>query len=608
MKKNFTRMLLYCCASCTTLQTTAQIVTVKSGAVVTIKNSQTFPTLKNEGSIVLKDSTTLTLTGITSGIGTLSVGSKNTLIIAESSSGKVYFDPTQNTLKRLEVYGALTLGSPLNIAAGTGSVKLRHGTLYPDSLLILKSDLGGTASIDSSSGSILGPVIVERYIPAHRTWRFLAVPFESSTQSINRSWQEGYINTVLGCPPQYPGATGYGTHLTHNALNGYDKNVTNNPSIYKLERGQWDAPPSTFAKNITDYRAYAVFVRGDRTICLSQGTNALPVPTTLRASGRVSIGDLERTPEVVSGEYILEGNPYASSINVLPMTLRSSGIAPETFWIWDPGYSDYGGYIAYSAGVNAPITSNYPTPESVCVVQSGQGYMVQSIDSPQVLHYEEKDKTSINSSSVFARPQRSSVVHIQLLSDNLWIYDGVAARFVDGDTMYKSTAKLWNFQGSSIALARGELLYGIETRRTRPLDTSYMYFKNMNGVAYVLEIFHSYDARVRLIDNLLGREIDVVDTLRYQFTVFDSTSYTDRFRVVYGDDEAILPEQLFAIYPNPVGHMLYIKGVNGPIESIVTDVIGRVLIVSRTAMVDCSALKPGMYFVTINKKTYSFQK
>ena len=597
-------LLLICCALSATAS--SQSITVTPGAWITIKNSQTFPNLKNNGSIKLGDSATLTLKGTSSGIGTLSVTPTSSLTAAPLSTGTVYFDPTANTIKTVSVYGTLTLGNALNIVSSTGSVRLRNGTLYSDSLLTLKSDSSGAARIDSSAGSIVGPVIVERYIPAHRTWRFLTVPFLSSTQTINGAWQEGYTNTVLGCPAQFPGTLGYGTHLTHNAQNGYDRNVTNNPSIYMFERNSWDAPPSTLTKKITDYSAYAVFVRGDRTICLSQGTHAIPVATTLRASGTVSIGDMNRTYASRIGDYILEGNPYASSIDVLPMTIRSAGILPETFWIWDPGYGEYGGYIAYNSGISTPVTSNYPAAQSACIIQSGQGYMVQAVDSPQILRYEEKDKVAENSSSVFARPMSQKTVRVQLLASNRSVLDGVVARYMY-DTAYKTLPKLFNFYGPDLALSREQKLFSIETRIPQTLDTSFLALERINPGIYILEVSRRDMEEVRFLDRLGETSIPVVDTLWYAFEVTDSLSFVNRFVITYGikDTTAVVVRK--GIFPNPVRDKLYSnEAVEGELRVI--DVLGRVLLTASRFPIDCTLLHTGTYFLRINGRTISFQK
>jgi hypothetical protein len=112
---------------------TAQKITVTAGVVVTINKVQTLPTLGNNGRVVLTENAALTLTGTASGTGIMSVNPKSSLTVQSANGGTVYFDPSQNTLRNLSVYGGCTLGNKLNITAGQypGTVKLM-GHLFSD--------------------------------------------------------------------------------------------------------------------------------------------------------------------------------------------------------------------------------------------------------------------------------------------------------------------------------------------------------------------------------------------------------------------------------------------------------------------------------------------
>lgn len=601
------KLKLLFCWCMTPLFASAQKVTVTQGAVMTINKTQTLPSINNQGHVVLTDNSTLTLMGTASGTGLMRVTPTSSLTVHNGSGGIVYFDPSHNTLRNLSVYGGLVLGNTLNITAGHnfGSVKLM-GTLFSDSFLVLKSDLYGTARIDSSAGNVIGLVTAERYIPPRRSWRFMTVPFASSTQSINQAWQEGYTNTTLACPSEFSGTPGYGTHITYNGANGYDPNVTQNPSIIYFAGNHWHPISSTLTTKITDYPAYALFPRGDRTICLTQGVSAVPVPTTLRAAGEVYIGTASKSRLVLAGEYLLEGNPYASSIDLLPMTLRSSGIVPETWWIWDPGVGETGVYVAYSAGMSAPATPNYPDAPSTRIIQSGQGYILQAAAPMQTVRYEEEDKVATNTSSVFARPLPQAFVRIQLLSQHKAVLDGVAARFMQ-DTAYKTLPKFWNFNGPDIALQRNGKLFSIETRTPQLHDTSFLSFGRIKPGIYVLEVSPHNIENVQFFDRVGTTALPIVDTLWYAFEVTDSASYMDRFIVVYGAKDTIASTPQHGIYPNPVRDKLYCsQHVRGQIH--ILDVLGRTVIVAQTFPVDCTRLSKGMYFLRIHGQTIAFQK
>jgi hypothetical protein len=122
-----------------------------------------------------------------------------------STTGTYYFDQTTpgttNVLKDLTLSGSTTatLGNTLNITAGAtaGTVIVGSGTtLNAGGNLIIKSNATGTARIGTSSGTISGNVVVERYLPAtRRAYRFLAAPV-TTTGGVYASWQESGTNAA----------------------------------------------------------------------------------------------------------------------------------------------------------------------------------------------------------------------------------------------------------------------------------------------------------------------------------------------------------------------------------------------------------------------------
>jgi hypothetical protein len=243
------------------------------------------------------------------------------------------------------------------------------------------------------------------------------VPFSSSGQKVRDAWQEGVNNFGLDYNTfnrnPHPG---YGTHITgdNNSLLGWDFNTTQNPS-YKI----WDpvantfstAEPPTISTTITNYPAYCIFVRGSRAVDLSLGTAAPTDPTVLRATGILNQTGFTATKTYSSpapGKILMIGNPYASSIDILNLLQRSSGINAGKFWVWDPkitgtGQDNVGGYVAYSNGVITPLNPpSYPDVASVLKLQSGQAFMVQlnAGSSSATMNYTEDDKI-IEESNVF---------------------------------------------------------------------------------------------------------------------------------------------------------------------------------------------------------------
>ena len=112
----------------------------------------------------------------------------NNLIISNSSAGGVVLGGA------LDLYGSLAY-------SGSGM------TLNTNDSLTLKSTALNTASVgDMTGNTITGNVTVERYISAHKAWRLLSVP-TNTTQTTQQAWQEG-CGANLDC------VAGFGTQIT----------------------------------------------------------------------------------------------------------------------------------------------------------------------------------------------------------------------------------------------------------------------------------------------------------------------------------------------------------------------------------------------------------
>ncbi|HEX5151074.1 MAG TPA: hypothetical protein VFW07_06475 [Parafilimonas sp.] len=521
----------------------------------------------------------LTVNGGFAGTGVLKGSVASELVTA--GSGTIFFDTETCLLKILTVNnsGNISLGSNLHIAPGNsaggyGTVTV-NGVLESNGFLTLRSDINGTARINASTGVISGDVTVERFIPGRRAWRFLTVPFREGTgTSINASWQEGQTSATLTCPSNDPAPAGYGTHITYNGVNGYDQNMTNNPSLKIWENNTWVTPSSTLTQKIADYAGYCVFVRGDRHICLSKGTGAGCNNTILRACGVLNqTGSFTVSKTYVSGNpggFIFVGNPYASSIDIAPVigTGRSNGIEYNKFWVWDPrmaGDNGVGGYVVFANGLQAPPGSSSYT--SGTVIQSGQAFMLklEEAGASATINFRETDKT-VSETNVFGLRARTTypAIFANLMTpsgDKLILVDGVGAGFgkrfsanVDKD----DATKLWNFN-ENMALIRNGKALAIEFRPL-PDSTDTLFFRlYLKQQPYVLQLFSAnlpanIRGRVWLVDKYLNQqtEINISDTALYSFTPnSDTNSYRNRFMLVLDRDNQIRQTERVI----PVAHM-----------------------------------------------------
>ncbi|HEX5149941.1 MAG TPA: putative Ig domain-containing protein [Parafilimonas sp.] len=570
------------------------------------------------GASVDLNGNTLTVNGSFVGTGKLKGSATSGLTIATpGDAGTVYFDPASpyNQLKTLTVNSGATLtlggnvaaGDTLNIVAGNSATGLgtvtANGNLNANGILTLKSDNQGTARVGISAGKIDGDVTVERFIPPLRAWRLLTVPFSSSTQLVRDAWQEGVNNFGLDYSTfnknPHPG---YGTHITgnNNTSLGFDYNTTQNPSykVWDPVANTWSATePPTNSTVITAFNgAYCVFVRGSRAVDLSLGTGAPSSPTVLRAKGVLNQTGLTATKTISGspGKFVLMGNPYASTINVLDIISRpaTTGIVSDKFWVWDPkitgsGTDNVGAFVSYKAGVIAPNNSpTYPDVDAIKKLQSGQAFMVQltGTSSAANMDFRESDKLD-ESRNVFglraAKPQGTTdpVIYTNLMEGtgkNIGLVDGVAASFnnryaekVDAD----DADKLWNFD-ENISLQRDGKSLAIEFRPLVNKKDTLFYNLSIKQQPYTLKIFAANLAdpsttEAWLVDKFLKTKIslNLADTTLYSFTpTKNAKSYTGRFMLVFKNlkkskknnggntAESIVAKTLESsviVYPNP---------------------------------------------------------
>jgi hypothetical protein len=596
-------------------------VTVQNANSVVLSGSRTVPgtlTVATGNSLDI-NSNTLTVNTAFSGTGKLRGSTASGLVT--SGAGTVYFSSSPyNQLKTLSVNsgGNLTLGGniasgdTLNIVAGNsgtgyGTVTA-NGILNTGNLLALKSDANGTATVAASSGVISDTVTVERYFPALRAWRFLAVPFGTTNQTINSAWQEGWVNSVLQCPSQYTGTPGYGTEISGgSSANGFDINNTGYASLKVYQNNSWAIPSSTYSNLVTtsSNNAYALFVRGDRNVCLNY--TAPPGITTLRTRGilnqrsngaNITVNFSGAKP----GDFIFIGNPYAAPLDIeTAVKTRNVGISADQFLVWNPtlgGTMGVGGYVTFSNGLQVPYdlsndTTNYAANT---IIQSGEAFMVQ-VNSANVggagsITFKETDKSSTEKTTgVFGfkgtslpKEHRKAppALYINVLGPNNVIADGVGVGFGNRFSTYKDPAdvqKKWNEEIENMAIVKRDTTLAIDFRPVPKDSDSVQLRLYLRQQPYTLQIFmkgirDSLPAQLWLVDKYLGTRtrLDLYSVNLYNFTPNrDTNSYRNRFIVAFnrkprkqGQDrgtitntQAIADNDLgsgnvVSVYPNPV--------------------------------------------------------
>ncbi|MEO7265316.1 MAG: T9SS type A sorting domain-containing protein [Ferruginibacter sp.] len=487
------------------------VVNISSGNTLTINGN-----LNLNNGILDINGQSLTLNGTFNGSAANSIrGSKTSSLIIGSSfanSGtSLFLDQNaatyNNYLKIFTVNKTVTLGNAINMAgadgAATGTVNIAAAaTLNTSGFLTLKSDTTGTARIAAlpvdgsgvATAFINGNVTVERFIPAKRTWRLLSVPLKSTgAPTINAAWQEG-VTTASGTPNPNPG---FGTHITGGTVaNGFDQNATNAASIKYYSNNNLYGVPSTNVP-ITNYGAYFLFVRGDRSNNLSLGAAAPATNTVLRMKGQIATGHQPIT--IAAANYSLVGNPFPSAIDFGSLTKTN---VSNVIYIWDPklgGNFGVGGYVtgSWNAGTSSYVFTSAISPVSQ-YIPSGEAFFVASVDgtNPGTLTIKEADKSTSGSDQLFGHiSMNGASVRVDLNSINAsgstTLADGLLAIYHDANSneVNNEDAKKMNNSGENISLKREGKLLSIEQRKTfTSADTLFINSAQLKQQNYRMDI------------------------------------------------------------------------------------------------------------------------
>ncbi|MES2431455.1 MAG: PKD-like domain-containing protein [Bacteroidota bacterium] len=514
-----------------------------------------------------------------------------------ATAGTVEFDSTQVQTISGSMFASKTIQNLINsnlhvgglIISSSDTLKISESLTLSDNTklttgnkLVLLSNTSRTARIAPigviagvAKATITGNVIIERYLPMQtpssgRRWRLLGVPINSSgAPTISEAWQEGLQSTNRLAPVDtyHP----YGTSITNGtgSLNGYDQGSTSNPSIYKMAPGTgvWTVPDSTNGFPITNYQAYMIFVRGDRSIIVSSQYINTTSEATLRIKGEVNTGDVNVT--IPSGKQVLS-NPYPSSISLNNTSYNSVNPGTtlnSTYYMWDPkliGSKGTGAWVTFSSNANgtyiitpkildSPYMSNFSNNG---LVESGGAFMINAASSGNFIFHESDKLTTSSIVGLASRPMSpginnkmaefyTNLAYVDELGDPI-LADGVATVYaddyhniVDG----QDAPKFVTFTSKEkISLYRDSIDLTVE-RRTTITENDTIYLR-------LNKIDHNYDYQLQFISKnftpglqafLIDKFLDSIYLINTEGVVRHnfSTNYNvnslavDRFKIVF---------------------------------------------------------------------------
>lgn len=454
----------------------------------------------------------------------------------------------------------ITVNQPVDIyAALTANGSGRK--LNTNDKLTIKSTQTRTAYVGNMTGNTInGKATVERYVSAHKAWRLMSIPTNSS-QTIKEAWQEGANNSSENPRP------GYGIQITGEMSNwaskGFDAQ-SYSPSMksYNPSNNTWVGITSTNSGNISGSRAYMVFVRGDR---LADNINSTPTQTNLRTLGNIRIG-AQPDIHVAPGEYSLINNPYPSPID---FTATNTTSIDRVFYLWDPflvGTYGLGGYQTFAEANNyEPLpggTTSHPSGVRSTIIQSGEAFFVHAdIDGDPLggsIGIDEDAKVEENPVT-FTRPNggmsERHIFRTALTTPQNVIVDANAVAFSEeySDNLDIDDARKILNSFENFGIRRHNTTLAVEARSRNLTDTIFYQMSGLQKKGYRLRFVPvniESNTTAWLVDNFTGSrsEIQMSDTTYYDFTVNANagSNAAGRFMVVF-ETQGALPVEFVKV-------------------------------------------------------------
>lgn len=515
----------------------------------------------------------------------------------------------------------------------TDAFKSVAGTLDASEKMVLQSTSARTAIVDPSTGGTVNNMVVERYIPAKRAFRFLSSPV-TTTSSIKYNWQENQNNVSPVYANNSNTASGYGTHIagSTSGANGFDATQSGNPSLFTFDNTaqEWLPISDTDINTLTAGGAYRLMVRGDRSIDMN--TNApSPTNTILRTRGTLKIGS-----HTVSGinttadAYNFVGNPYQSAVEIEDVLISSTNVNPNHYYVWDPkvgGTNGRGAYVTYTFATSSNNVSGSAVNE---YVQPMQAFFVKTLaNGAASITFNESNKYTTTNENVYRMNTTVPILKLNLFD---------AASLQAGDTALDGIMCLFGSQYADDldAFDAGKLTNLDENLAVQVLNTSLSVaafnaatqqteyplslanYKHENYV-FKAELQDYQGLTPYLFDNFTNTYTTIENGMTYNFSVNQSQSLStasNRFKIVFTNqtlsiDELDL-EKYINVYPNPASSgnfNLTLPAAIGDVKVTVYNELGQEIAFQKTKTTDNynqykaeHFLSYGVYHIVITTK------
>jgi hypothetical protein len=487
----------------------------------------------------------------------------------------------------------------------TGSITVEAGDF-----ITFKSNATKTAIVaNTNGGEIDGCVIVERYVPAERAFRFFSSPVTTNDPSgcnvipsINGNLQEGEQVTDNANYPTASGNAiqGFGTHITGSQFtapvtSGLDATNTGNPSmfLYNNATGNYTAVLNTRDNGLSAGQDFLLMVRGDRTMNLNIDNTQTGPDTTLRfrgdlVSNNFSINDLNTTASAAENiVYNAVGNPYHSNVDLGQLLLlNSTDILATRAHVYDPhAAGDFGAWITLTYDGSGNLTSATPTTlgkggNHNGYLQADQAFFVENIISASPISPSINFSEALKSNSTDEGIEIFSDIPSSGLTISIDLYettendlrDGILVemsnQYSDAYEQVEESLKFFNYM-ESLSISNHNAYYSIEKRNLEDNQNEIVQLSlfNYEDTDYVFKLYinNPENKTVYLVDNYLGTQT-LLDMPYYEhsFTVDQSVPASvdpNRFQLNFENttfSNADFQLSGIEVYPNPVDEVVNI--------------------------------------------------
>lgn len=417
------------------------------------------------------------------------------------------------------------------------------GTLTANGRLVFLSNLTGTATIGTGSGTVSGNVITQRFVIGYGrvSTLFLGSPV---TARIDTSLQKQiHITGAVGtCPAVSAG--------------GFDMNTSGTPSMFTFNTtnpvgSQWMSISNTNATALTPTVGYRVLVRGPRSLgcSLIDGTSIPIANVTLEANGPLTQGDVSET---LNQGYNFLANPYQAPINFDNLFADNSSNMDRSFWTYYPEINN-GAYTVYNAGVAVNLPQGLANDIPV-----GQAFFVRKTTAgPTTVNnfFRETQKSTGVPAQNGGLGTLSGFIRVGLKNNNDLHLDETVVRF-SGTSGISNTvegqydAPYISESSEGISSIKSSNRYSIQTRTTLTLtDTVNLHIASTNNGTYKLNFTELQTGGINafLVDKFLNQQQPISEGNSYSFAVTnDAASKGNRFYIVF--TSPTLPTSFTAIY------------------------------------------------------------